>query len=316
VALGAGGDKMKVEWCDQGDNTVWTPSDINTAGGRQLTGGSEILFGMRGTGTNLIFTDASVWAMTFIGGNDVFGFRQVGDGAAGIIGQRAACAVGGLVWWMGQNDFYYFDGIVRRIPNSRDIRRFVFDNIAKPERGKVYCSVNTLFNEIWWLYPTELECDRYVKFNYEDRVWDTGSLDRTAMIDAGLFDYPVMAGADRYLYDHEYGANADGAAMGETLESAPFPLASGGDRAIEILGLLPDFENLDGTIAVSVLVRDYPQGDETEVVLGSAGATTERVDDDRASGRIARVKFAGSETREQVWRLGAFLLDLDTGGSR
>ena len=154
VALGAGGERLRVDWSDQSDNTTWSPSDQNTAGQRYLKGGSKILAGLPTRGTNLIFTDAGVWTMTFIGGLDVFAFDQVAVGAAGIIAPRAVAESEGIAYWMGQSDFYLFDGIVRPIPNSKDIRRFVLDNVTDLQKSKVSCGLNTAFSEVWWLYPT------------------------------------------------------------------------------------------------------------------------------------------------------------------
>ena len=174
VALGAGGSPMKVEWCDQDDNTVWTPSDQNTAGGRTLVGGAEILFGIPARGSNLIFTDSSVWTMTFIGGLDVFGFRQVAAGASGIIGPHAAASAGGFVYWMGRSDFWVFDGAVREVPGSDEVRQYVFDNLSLDQAAKVFCFINSKFSEVWWVYPDGTENNRYVKYNWRERLWDLG----------------------------------------------------------------------------------------------------------------------------------------------
>ena len=314
VALGADGDRLLVKWADQDSNNVWAPSDQNTAGSRKVTGGSQILFGLRTRGTNLIFTDAAVWAMTFIGGLDVFGFATVAGGASGIIAPQAACETDGIVYWMGLADFYMFDGVVRRVPNSKDIRRFVFDNLNTLQRDKCFCGLNTLFSEIWFFYPTTTnEITRYVKYNYDDRAWDVGALTRTAMIDLGVFDIPILAGTDGNLRNHETGTEDDTSAMNEFIISGPFQVGDG-NYNFDVFSMVPDFKGLTGSVKVTLLTREYPQDGEEQVDVGTVTATTTRIDT-RASGRQGRVKFASSIVGSD-WRQGTIRFDWARAGER
>lgn len=316
VALGAGGDKMKVEWASQDAPTVWSPSDQNTAGGRALVGGSEILFGLRTRGTNLIFTDASAWTMTFVGGLDVFGFRQVAAGASGIVSPRAACDVNGIVYWMGNNDFYFFDGRVRRIRRSKENRRFVFDNLNQQQKNKTFVFCNTLFSEIWWFYvsATATEIDRYIKVNYDTWDWDVGVLDRTAAIDLGVFPNPILAAPDRHLYDHESGVDAAGEPMNEYIRSSPIEISQGG-QVVDIDSFMPDFKNLVGAVDVTLFTRYYPQGKEEQVDVGPVISGTEQLEPERASGRQASLRI-GSDVLGTNWRLGAPKMEVTPGGER
>lgn len=313
VALEPDGQKMRLEWSDQDDNTTWTPSDQNTAGGRTLTGGSELLFGLPTRGTNLLFTDASVWTMTFIGGQDVFGFDQVAAGASGIISPRAAVDVDGVVYWMGFNDFYYYDGAVRRIRNSKDIRRFVFDNLSLQQRGKCYAFPNTLFSEIWFFYPITTEIGRYVKVNYDDWSWDVGTLVRTAGIDRGVFPLPILAGTDNLLYNHESGVNDDGAAIESYIKGSPREIAKGG-QFVKVSSIIPDFKDQAGVVKLSLFTRHYPMDLEFEQTIGYVSQVANKIDC-RASGRQASLQI-GSETVGSFWRLGTVKVEFDAGGTR
>lgn len=313
VALGAGGDKMRVEWCDRDGITTWTPSDQNTAGGRTLTGGSEILFGMRTRAGNLLFTDASVWSMIPLVGQDVFGFNQVAAGAAGIIGPRAAADVNGAAFWMGVGDFYQYDGVVRPIRNSKDIRRFVLDAVVTLQKDKCFCFVNTQFSEIWWLYATGTEIDRYVKVNWDDWSWDVGTLARTAGIDKQVFPYPIMAGTDGVLYAHETGVDDDEAAMNEYIVSSPFQIGEGGTN-FDILAIIPDFKTLTGEGTLTLITREYPQKAAVETSAGTIDSTTESLHP-VASGRQAAYKWATSATGTN-WRLGVMRFEIQPAGTR
>ena len=317
VLLGAGGSRMLVQWCDQDDNTTWTPASTNTAGSRTLTGGSRLFFGIRTERTNLVFADRSVWAMTFVGGQDVFGFDLIAGAAAGIVGPHGATEMAGVVYWMGQENFFLFNGTIRLIPNAANIVRYVFDRLNRTQSTKVYCGVNSAFTEIWWLYPSTdgVEVDSYVMVNIVNFEWAVGSLARSAVVDKDLFDYPLMAGTDGYLYQHEDGADADGSALGETLTTSPLPQIRDGTRMMEIFSVIPDFSNLDGALNVTVITRSYPQSTAEEVSFGNISSTTEKVDG-AAQGREVSLKFTGSVTRTQPWRMGTIHVEIERGGER
>lgn len=312
VAYGAGGNKMEVDWCSQENFTIWTPSDQNTAGSRVLTGGSEIQFGIRTRGGNLLVTDAAVWFMQFIGGLDVFGFDQVAGANAGAVGPKAVCEVDGVVFWMGISDFYYFDGAVHRIPRSDDIKQFVFKNLSANQRAKCWATSVTQFGEIWFFYPTSAEITRYVKFNYKDQCWDIGQLVRTAGIDRGIFAYPMMAAATSYLYDHENGDDDDGAAMNEFIVSGPLQLADG-DYEMEVVAVVPDFEEIVGTLHLGLHTRHYAQGSEAEDSLTVTGSSDHI--SARATGRQVELHLSSSDIGTR-WHLGQFTFDMLRGPRR
>lgn len=317
VALQAGGDKTKDEWSDQDGNNTWTPSDQNTAGGRSLSGGSQMLAGLRVRGTNLIFMDSGVWTKTFIGGGDVFGFFQVAGGASGIVAPHAACEVDGIGYWQGANDFYLYDGIVRRMPNSKDIQQFVFGDLNTNEAGKIFCVANTLFSEIWWFYASanSTEIDRYVKYNYDktNRAWDVGALSRTAGEDKGIFPNPLMAGADDIIYKHESGVDDVAAAMGEFIEGSPIELGEG-IRLMDVAAIIPDFKNLSGIVELTVLTREYPQSPEAQTEIFPVSSTTEQVNP-RTSGRQLALRV-GSSVVGTNWRYGKVRIALELAGSQ
>ena len=316
VALNAGGQNMRVEWSDQDDNTVWAPSDINTAGGRTLVGGNRLLFGMRTRFGNVLFSDTALFSMTFVGGLDVFGFDTLASGAAGIYGPRAAVELQGTVYWMGNDDFYMYDGSVRSMPGSSDNRRFVFDNINDIERGKVFAWANSRFKEIWFFYvdTSDDEIGRYIKYNIEDKSWDVGALVRTAAIDIGVFRSPLATTDDGRLAEHEIGFNDFGAAMNEYIISSPLPQFSEGHTITEVLSIIPDFTT-PGNLNVSLLTREYPQADQLEVNYGVITATTKKLDK-KSDGRIIQLKLWTDDTKDDPWTAGRFKFDLLAGGDR
>lgn len=322
IALGAGGADMRVEWCSQNANTTWTPAATNTAGGRTLTGGNKILQGFPIRGSNLIITDGSIWTMTFVGGTGtgVFGFDRQGGragGAEGGISQRGGCVVDGIAFWMGHNNFYYFDGVIRRMPRAEDINDFVFNNLDRVQSEKVFCRYMSEHSEIWWFYPVGAEVSRYVKYSMQHRCWDVGGLVRTDMLDVGQFVLPKMIGADGTIYNHETTYDDDGAAMNEFITSAPFEI-SDGQLNVEVHRMLPDFKNQVGNVIVDVVTREYPQSAVTLDIndgVGYVSAVGDEQVDMHESGRQMAIKI-GSEDAGTNWRLGTFKLDIGALGSR
>lgn len=251
--------------------------------------------------------------MTFIGGLDVMGFDQIAAGASGIIGPSAAVDFNGVIFWMGQNDFYLFDGSVKPIPHSNHIRQFVFENMAAAQKRKSFCVVNTLFREICWHYATGTEINRYVKVTLDGWAWDVGSLVRTAGMDKGIYSNPILAGSDGYLWNHESGVDDDTAAMNEFIKSAPVQIGDG-DQVMDILSIIPDFKDLVGNVTLTLYTREYPQKAEETVVAGTVSNTTETLDP-RASGRQAAIKISGVDVGND-WRFGSMAWEIQQGGKR
>ncbi|MDA1189406.1 MAG: hypothetical protein O2854_07000, partial [Chloroflexi bacterium] len=71
-----------VAWCSQEgavDDADWVPTVTNTAGSYVLPTTGSIVCGRRSRGVTLIWTNVDLWAMTYIGGEFVFRFDQVGN---------------------------------------------------------------------------------------------------------------------------------------------------------------------------------------------------------------------------------------------
>ena len=144
-------DTMMVRWCHQENNTAWTPTVTNTAGGQLLNNGTEILAAADIDQQVLIWTDGSVYSMQYIGPPYTFSFNVVGTNA-GVISPRAWIAYSGVIYWMGESSFYSYSGTVATIPCS--VQQFVFDALTESNKRKVFAGLNREFGEIMWFYPT------------------------------------------------------------------------------------------------------------------------------------------------------------------
>ena len=304
-ALGAGGNPRKVQWCDQENNTVWTPAATNQAGDYELATPGSLLAGKRVKGVNLLFTDVDVHTAQYVGAPFVYGFEKAGSGC-GLISAQAVAAIDTAAIWMSKSGFWIYDGYVKPLPS--DVSDYVFNNMNFNQASKVYAVHNSQFGEIWWYYPSSQsnENDSYVTFNYRENHWNIGSLARTAGTDAGVFVSPLMVSTDGYIYEHEVGFAYDSASL--YAESGPVQLGNG-DNIMSVRQVVPDEQTL-GEAVVSFKTRNYPTGTQSTFGPYTAANPT----DVRFAARQVNVKVTGNTLAD--WRIGVMRLEAIPSGKR
>lgn len=324
-------DPLLIRFSSQESATDWEPRATNTAGDIRLSQGSEIVTAVRTSRQILVWTDSSLHSIQFIGPPFTFGTALLGDNVR-IAGPNAVISVNDLVFWMGQDNFYLYDGRIQPIPCS--VSQYVFSDLNRNQSFKIYAGSLASQNEIWWFYPSadSDENDRYVIYNYGEKVWYYGNLGRTAWNDrgAGQRSFPQATGDDDFLYDHENG-NDDGStnpssAITSFVQSSDFDIGDG-DQFMLIRRVLPDL-TFTGSTGASPAVdfimqsRDFTGDAFTEspegVVTRSVSAPVEQYTDQvfvRARGRQMSLKVQ-SDTKGVQWRLGAPRLDARPDGRR
>lgn len=321
-------DPLLIRFSDQENLLDWQTLPTNTAGELRLGSGSEIITAVETKQQVLVFTDVSVHTMQYVGAPFTFGITEVAPGVS-IIGQNAAVAANDAVFWMGEEDFYVFDGSVRPLECPVSERVFRAFNFAQGD--KVFAGHQPDFSEVWWFYPCDqsTECSRYVVYNYADNIWYYGTLPRTAWIPRGVFRKPIAASNDSYLYYHEDGVN-DGSqnppvAIHSYIESGDFDLGDG-YQFMFVKRLIPDvtFLGSDGSpeVTMTLTAKDFP-GASTGNTEGGAVTRTATVPVEqytkqkfvRLRGRSIRFKVEGNQYNT-AWKLGATRLELRPDGRR
>tara|TARA_B110000858_G_scaffold118916_1_gene135746 strand:- start:1193 stop:2764 length:1572 start_codon:yes stop_codon:yes gene_type:complete len=324
-------DKLLIRWSNQEDPVDWNPTASNTAGDLRLSKGTEIVAITQTRKEILVWTDRSLHTVQFVGPPYTFAQALIADNIR-MSGPNSVIAVNDIVYWMGYENFYAYDGRVQVIPCT--VRNYVFSDINRSQLQKIYAGTIVQQNEVWWFYPSEdsLENDRYVVFNYAEKVWYTGNLSRTAIIDASSSSriYPQATSSDGYLYDQERGLD-DGSTdpaspISAYIESSDFDLGEG-DNFMLTRRIIPDLtftgsEASSPSADFAIKVRNYPGQSYSEDVNGSATRTAtspvEQFTDQiflRARGRSAAVKIS-SNALGVNWRLGAPRLDMRPDGKR
>lgn len=305
LALGAGGDPRAVDWCDAEDNTDWTPSSTNLAGGKRLQTNGKLLAGRRVRGGVLLWTDVDVHAVNYEGLPLVYGFERLATGC-GAASKGAMCVVNDEAYWMGPNGFWAYRGGV--VPLPCDVSDYVFSGLNETQISKVTSWHNTDWGEVWWHYPSSGsdEVDRYVAYSYREDHWTIGQMDRLCGTNRAGLPNPQLVDSAGAIYNHEIGNAKDG--RQPFLTSGPVEIGEG-DRTMEVHAIIPDETNL-GDWAVSFVSGDYPMDASATVAAVTATAKTNV----RFSARRVAVKT--TLAAEQDGRLGRFRFDAKPGSGR
>ena len=193
---------MLVRWSDQLDPTEWVPDITNQSGEFTLTNGSYIM-GARATRQEiLVWTDSAIYSMQYLGAPYVWGFNILMDNIS-VMSPNAMITINNVTYWMGTDKFYMYSGRVETLPCA--LRQYVFNDINKDQAFQVFSGGNEGYNEVWWFYcsTNSTTVDKYVIYNYVDRVWYYGTMARTAWLDSGIRQYPMAADYNSRILYHE-----------------------------------------------------------------------------------------------------------------
>lgn len=195
-------DPLLIRWTAQESYTDWTPSAINQAGSYRLSHGSTIIGALQTRQEIVVWTDAAIYSMQYLGPPNVYGFTLLADNIS-VVSPNAMATANGVVYWMGVDKFYVYSGRVETLPCA--VRTYIYNDINRDQFFQCFAGTNEGFSEIWWYYcsANSTTIDRYVIFNYLDRVWYYGSLERTAWLDSPLRPYPQAATPNNIIVYHE-----------------------------------------------------------------------------------------------------------------
>ena len=324
-------DPMLIRWSDQQNTQVWYTDITNQAGSVRLSHGSQIITAIQTRQEIVVFTDAALYSLQYIGAPYVWGLQLLSESTT-IMGPNAATVASGIVYWMGIDKFYIYSGGVAQTLNC-DLRRFVFENLNTSQNEQVYCSTVEGFNEVWWFYVSGsgTQINAYVVYNYLEQVWYYGTMGRTAWLDNTLQSNPVAATYNGYLCNQESGIDdyetGVAAPIDAYVSSAEFDISSG-DHFSFVWRVLPDvtFENSTSTTptVVMTLLPMYDSGSGTNnprsntvqsySITANPTTFTGQVWT-RVRGRQMIFKME-STTLGTTWQLGAPRIDIRPDGRR
>jgi len=314
-------DPLLIRFSNQDEPENFTPSTLNSAGFIKVSSGSQIVTAFRTRQEILVFTDMSVHSMQFLGTTDVFGLQEL-ESNISIASPRCVAGASNVVYWMGADKFYVYNGKVDTLPCT--LRDFVFNDINFDALAYVYAGTVESQSEIWWFYPSKNSStnDSYIVYNYKDGIWFYGSLNRSAWLDSNLRQFPQAVG-DNFVYNHEVGNDADGSAMTAFITSSDFDIGDG-DKFTLVKRIIPDVDFTGSNaseprVKMTVKPRNFPGSvynveNDRNVIETSVNVYTEQVFL-RARARQMGFKIT-SDSLGTTWKLGSPRLDGRPDGRR
>ena len=330
-------DPMQIRWSDQENLLVWAPNlATNQAGGIRLSHGSEIITAFQSRQEILVWTDASVYSLQYLGPPYIWGSQLLADNIS-IVSPNAVVSANNVVYWMGVDKFYMYTGRVETLPSA--VRTYVFENINLAQSYQFFAGTNEGYSEVWWFYCSRNSdvIDRYVIYNHLDRVWYYGSMQRTAWNDSPLRDFPMATTGGNAVVYHEDGTD-DGTTnppspISAYVQSSDFDIGEGHNFGF-VWRLIPDI-TFDGSTVnqpsayITMLPRANPGANYTATDTNPAVISTQNYVNQptytiqqftqilyvRARGRQLALKVS-SDTPGTQWQVGVNRLDVRPDGRR
>jgi hypothetical protein len=328
---------MLVRWSDQANAYQWIPQVTNQSGEFTLTNGSYIMAARTTRQEILVWTDSCLYSQQYLGSPYVWGFQVLMDNIS-VISPNSMITVNNVTYWMGRDRFYMYSGRVEVLPCS--LRQYIFNDINNNQSYQVFAGANEAYNEVWWYYVSESSAntivDKYVIYNYLDRVWYYGNLNRSAWIQSGTQPFPIAADYNGRLLYHENGC--DDQATSATLpiesyvQSSDFDIGDGHNFGF-VWRILPDV-NFNGSTTNQPLVTmtvkprqnsgtpygaaDNPQVRSAQNYTTVPAYTVQEFDGQvytRIRGRQMSFRIE-SNTVGVAWQLGSPRIDIRPDGRR
>ena len=326
-------DPMLIRWSDQESVVDWAPSVTNQAGYVRLSHGTEIVTAIQTRQEVVVWTDSTLYSLQYLGPPYVWGVQLLGDNIS-ILGQNAVAQASGVVYWMGTDKFYSYDGRVNTL--NCDLRKYIYQDINLSQNQQCFASTNEGFNEVWFFYcsANSVVVDKYVVYNYLEKTWYYGTMGRTAWLDSGLRDYPIAATYNYNIVNQEYG-NDDNetdtpTAINAYISSSEFDIGDGHNFGF-VWRMLPDltFSGSDASPTPQLTMTLYgmvnsgsgtgtPVAANVNKLTGAQYTITEGFTGQvytRVRGRQMILKVESNQLGT-AWQLGATRIDIRPDGRR
>lgn len=315
-------DPLLIRFASQDNFLEWEPTPLNSAGFIRISRGDAIIRALATREEILVYTNTGLSSLKFTGTTDVFSLSELSDNIS-VMSARCFVTANNIVFWMGYDKFYFFSGRVDTLPTT--LWSHTFRNFNYARADNVIAGTNEGFNEVWWMYASAQsdDNDSYVIYNYVEKIWYYGTIDRTAWLDSGLRDNPQAVGLDGFLYNHESGLNDDTAPMESFILSSDFDFQDG-EQFMMTRRIIPDvkFEGSTATnpeVDISLVPKRFPGSSpqaepDLRIIETSADVYTNQVFI-RARGRSMAFKI-GSDQLNVNWQLGNPRLDARPDGKR
>lgn len=316
---GDGNQPQRVWWCADADPTDWPTIGSADAAAKQSDyqdllgpgGWNQGIVGGLGAADGVLFQERAVYRITYQGPPTVFSILPV-EGARGTPAPGSIAQLGALVFYLGEDGFYAFDGASSRAIGANKIDNTFFNDVDTGNMHRVSAAIDPINKVYSVAYPGSGSSggapNRILHYRWAADRWSISEIDTEILLPAQTFgetldtldsfgtmetlpaslDSRIWTGGSMSFgaFDtaHKLGYFT-GANLAATIETGEF---DGQGRRVRVDGLRVIADG--GTVTASVGHRDTPQGAlayTTPTSPGTNGVCPQRVDTRYARARVS-----------------------------
>ncbi len=188
---------FRVRWSHPAEGgtvpTTWDASDATKdAGYVDLSQSNGFVIDCLPLGdSNIVYKEDSVWAMTFEGGQSIFGFRQIFNDA-GIVGKDAVKSFDNQHFVVSEDDIYTHDGQSKKSIVDSQIRDELFNSIHPDYKSRTFVAADREKNEMWVCFVSNSATDAFADvayvWNWRNNTWSRRDLPSVSYLSWGVVD--------------------------------------------------------------------------------------------------------------------------------
>lgn len=174
------GDQPDRWWaCAFQNHTDWVPSVTTQAVSGRLIDSPGPIRGMKALGPYFVaYKERAIFLANYVGGDTIWQWTQI-PGEVGADNNEAVVNTGYAHFFLGNDDFYIFDG-TRCVSIGAPIREWFFANINKRTKYRVIGAYDRTAGNVWWHFVSasndSTTLDAAVVYNVRSQKWGKVSL--------------------------------------------------------------------------------------------------------------------------------------------
>ena len=244
--------------CAAFDDTNWTPSvATQAASGRLVSTPGPLTAGARLGEYAVAYKTRSIFLGQYVGSPVVWDWTPIAGGEAGCVGKDAICDIGGAHFFVGDDNFWLFDGTRPQPIGDGVLRQWFVSNSDPANKYKTQCVFDRETNRVWVFYPSKgsSTLDAALVYHVQSQKWGRSNL--------------AIQSALTYVSP---GITIDGlSALSATIDGLPdVPFDSQfwltGGRALSVFNTSNQLQSLAGSSTTSSMTTGEV-GDDDNVIL-------------------------------------------------
>lgn len=192
----------RVWWSAYNDPTSWPTPGTAAAAAAQSDytdlvgegGWIQGIVGNLGTADGAVFMEHAVWRINYSGPPTVFTFSPA-EGVQGTPAPGSIVHLGALVYYLGEDGFYVFDGSVSLPIGADKVDRTFFADFDLAYSDRMVGAVDPLNKMILWAYPgsghTQGNPNRIIVYNWFTKTWAIANMETEIIFRSLSFGYSL-----------------------------------------------------------------------------------------------------------------------------